>query len=206
VWVFLRLDLFFLWRSVVFIRRNVLVFFVFVMSVVVSVSGACAASLDSGATSDTVMDEYLVPVVNCQSNDSGVVALAGMICSGAGAGTAYDRAVAMFRWVDGNVSYSDYPDTRYGAVGVLKSRTGNCVDTTHLLIALMRSEGIPARYVHGYCQFSNGNWEGHVWAEVYVNGTWYTCDATSSRNSFGVIKNWNTATMILEGRGASINF
>jgi hypothetical protein len=117
----------------------------------------------------------------------------------AGLTTTSSKAVKIFNWVRDNINYSFYYNTKYGAAGTLKHRTGNCVDTSHLLIALARSAGITARYVHGTCRFSSGNWYGHVWAQLYVNGKWVTADATSSRNSFGVVKNWNTATYKLNG-------
>jgi transglutaminase-like putative cysteine protease len=133
------------------------------------------------------------------------VALSKSIISSAGATTTYAKAVAIFNWVRDNIGYSFYYNTKYGAVGTLKAKTGNCVDTTHLLIALERAAGIPARYVHGYCKFSSGSWYGHVWAEIYVGGKWYSADAISYRNSFGVIKNWNTATATIYGRYASLS-
>ena len=104
----------------------------------------------------------------------------------------------LFNWVRDNIGYSFYYNTKYGAAGTLTHMTGNCCDTANLLVALARADGITARYVHGYCDFSSG-WYGHVWAQLYVNGKWYTADATSYSNSLGVIKNWNTATYTLYG-------
>jgi hypothetical protein len=112
--------------------------------------------------------------------------------------TAYDTAVNLFNWVRDNIGYSFYYNTKYGAAGTLTHMTGNCCDTANLLVALARADGITARYVHGYCHFSSA-WYGHVWAQLYVNGKWYTADATSYSNSLGVVKNWNTATYTLYG-------
>ncbi|MGB9980539.1 transglutaminase-like domain-containing protein, partial [Methanobacterium sp.] len=99
-----------------------------------------------------------------------------------------------------------YYNTKYGAVGTLNAKTGNCVDTAHLLIALERAAGIPARYKHVYAQFSSGNWYGHVYAQVWVNGKWYNVDGTSYSNTFGVIKNWNTSTATYKGTYATLPF
>ena len=112
--------------------------------------------------------------------------------------TAYDTAVNLFNWVRDNIGYSFYYNTKYGAAGTLAHMTGNCCDTANLLVALARDDGITSRYVHGYCDFSSG-WYGHVWAQLYVNGKWYTADATSYANSLGVVKNWNTATATIYG-------
>ena len=116
----------------------------------------------------------------------------------AGLTTTNSKTVKIFNWVRDNINYSFYYNTKYGAAGTLSHRLGNCCDTANLLAALARDAGISARYVHGTCHFSSG-WYGHVWAQLYVNGKWVTADATSSRNSLGVINNWNTGTYILKG-------
>ncbi|EKF84637.1 transglutaminase family protein, partial [Methanobacterium formicicum] len=147
---------------------------------------------------------YIQPSNNCQSDNAQIIALANSIT--AGASTPYEKAVLIFNWVRDNIGYSFYYDTKYGAVGTLSAGSANCVDTSHLMIALLRASNIPARYVHGYCQFSSGSWYGHVWVQVYANGQWYTADATSSYNTFGSINNWNTATATVYGTYASLTF
>jgi transglutaminase-like putative cysteine protease len=116
-----------------------------------------------------------------------------------GSTSSYNTAVRIFNWVRDNLDYTFYYNTKYGAAGTLKQRTGNCADTSNLLIALARNVGITSRYIHGTCQFSSGTWYGHVWAQLLVNGKWYDADAISDGNSFGVIKNWNTTTYKLNG-------
>jgi Transglutaminase-like superfamily len=124
----------------------------------------------------------------------------------AGSTTTLAKATKIYNWVRDNINYAFYYNTKYGAAGTLQHRQGNCVDTSHLLIALARAAGITSRYVHGNCQFSSGTWYGHVWAQLYVNGKWVTADATSSRNSLGVVKNWNTATYKLLGVYTTLPF
>lgn len=147
---------------------------------------------------------YLASTANCQVDNPQIKALAASITSGKT--STYDKAVAIFNWVRDNLSYSFYYNTQYGAVGALNAGTGNCVDTSHLLIALERAAGIPAKYVNGYAQFSSGNWYGHVWAQVWIDGKWYAADASSNYNTFGVINNWNTATATIYGTYASLPF
>ena len=139
------------------------------------------------------------PVTNAVSkpDTSSVAALAKSLTAGSTSNP--NKATKIFNWVRDNINYAFYYNTKYGAAGTLQHRQGNCVDTSHLLIALSRAAGITSRYVHGTCQFSSGTWYGHVWAQLYVNGKWVTADATSSRNSLGVIKNWNTGTYKLVG-------
>ena len=148
--------------------------------------------------------EYLKATTNCQVNDPKIQSLELSITKGLN--SSCDEAVAIFDWVRDKLGYSFYYNTKYGAVGTLNAGTGNCCDTANLLIALERAAGIPARYEFGYCQFSSGNWYGHVWAQVFVNGNWYRADATSTRNSFGVINNWNTATATIYCTYASLPF
>ena len=148
--------------------------------------------------------QYLKPTKNCQSNNSKIKSLAASITKGKT--SQLSKASAIFNWVRNNISYSFYYNTRKGALGTLSSRSANCADTAHIMVALERAAGIPARYNHGTCRFSSGNYYGHVWAQVYVNGKWYYADGTSSRNSFGVVKNWNTKNFTLHGIYASLPF
>ena len=115
------------------------------------------------------------------------------------------KAKAIFNYVRDTVSYSFYYDTRYGAVGTLNAGTGNCVDHAHLVVAMSRAAGLPARYVHGTCTFSSATY-GHVWAQVLVGDTWTVADATSTRNSFGNVVNWNPDTYSLHGYYTSLPF
>ena len=150
------------------------------------------------------LQQYLKSTTNCQVTNSQIQALAKSITSGKS--STYTKATAIFNWVRDNIGYSFYYNTKYGAVGVLSSKTANCVDTSHLLIALERAAGIPARYEHVYAKFSSGTWYGHVIAQVWVNGKWYYADGSSSRNTFGVINNWNTTTATVYGTYTSISF
>ncbi|WP_409199467.1 transglutaminase domain-containing protein [Methanobrevibacter sp. DSM 116169] len=117
------------------------------------------------------------------------------------AGLTSEREIAtvLFNYVRDNINYQSYYDTIKGAEGALSSGGANCCDQTHLLIALLRESGLTARYVHGNCYFSSG-WIGHVWAEINIDGSWVTADTTSSRNSLGVINNWNTGSVVIKGR------
>lgn len=109
--------------------------------------------------------------------------------------TNFEKAVAIFNYVRDNLNYQYYYNTRKGAHKTLKTKSGNCCDHANLIVALSRASGIPARYSNSkYCVFGSGLRSGHVWAQIYVGGTWYSADATSSRNTFGHVKNWNTKT------------
>ena len=116
------------------------------------------------------MQQYLQPTANCQSDDYRIKALTSLLTSGVS--STYDKGVKIFNWVRDNLSYSFYYNTEYGAVNTYLNKEGNCVDHSHLLIALARAAKIPARYMHGTCTFTSGNVYGHVWAQLYINGKW----------------------------------
>lgn len=105
------------------------------------------------------------------------------------------KAIAIFRYVRDDVTYSFYSNSLKGATGTFKSKSGNCCDKANLIVAMCRSVGVHARYSHAQgCKFQSGLYTGHVWAQVYDTHTqtWYSADATSFRNEVGNIKNWNT--------------
>jgi transglutaminase-like putative cysteine protease len=68
---------------------------------------------------------------------------------------------------------------------VWEQRQGVCQDLTHVTIALLRSVGIPARYVSGYLHSNEGAGigekvvgESHAWVE-YFSGDWVGVDPTN---------------------------
>lgn len=70
----------------------------------------------------------------------------------------------------------------------LKLRRGVCQDYAHLMIAICRSIGLPARYVSGYhfvgdLQGGSADFEqaSHAWVEVHIPGTgWLGFDPTNN--------------------------
>lgn len=152
----------------------------------------------------TNLKPYLKASTNCQVGNSKFKSLVNSLTSGLTGD--YAKAEAIFNYVRDSISYSFYYDTKYGALGTLNAKRGNCVDHAHLLVALYRTAGLPARYVHGTCAFSSGSTYGHVWAQVLIGDTWICADATSVRNSFGKIVNWNTKSYSLHSRYASLPF
>ena len=135
------------------------------------------------------LEPYLIESKNCQVSNPEIVALANRLTSGLT--SPWEKAVAIFNYVRDAISYGYYYDTRYGALGTLHSKVGNCVDQSHLSIALYRAAGLPARYVHGKCQFNSGERYGHVWVQVLIGDTWVSSDTISTGNSLGRVTNWN---------------
>lgn len=105
----------------------------------------------------------------------------------AGKTTTMEKAVALFEYARDKWEWLDYSNTHKGALNVITGHEGNCCDLSHGLIAIARSAGIPARYVHGpSTYYPSGNIYGHVWAELYVDGKWYVCDPSNNSCRFDV--------------------
>ncbi|WP_305513599.1 transglutaminase domain-containing protein [Methanobrevibacter sp. V14] len=147
---------------------------------------------------------YLAASKNCEVNDAKIKKLVTKLTKNCG--TDKEKADAIFKYVRDAIGYSFYYNTKYGAAGTLKTKSGNCVDLSHLLVAMYRNAGLAARYGHGKCTFSSGNTYGHVWTQVLIGNTWTVADATSSRNSLGHVANWNVKSYSLEGYFSSISF
>ena len=120
-----------------------------------------------------------------------IIALAKQLTQGKS--TTWAKAQAIFEYVRDKIDYEYYANTKYKAAGTLSRKKGNCCDQANLVVALCRAVGIPARLNHAKnCRFNSGLVTGHVWAQIYVDGVWYSADATSKSNELGNIKNWDT--------------
>ncbi|WP_407411945.1 transglutaminase domain-containing protein [Methanobrevibacter sp.] len=149
------------------------------------------------------LSKYHKSSKNCQVNNAKIKALVKSLTSGLT--NEIDKAKALFNYVRDNIWYDYYYDSHKGAVGTLTSGSANCVDQAHLLIAMYRTAGFNARYVHGTCKFSDG-WYGHVWTQVLIGNTWIVGDPIGYDNSLGKIKNWNANTYSLKNRYVSLPF
>ncbi len=74
---------------------------------------------------------------------------------------------------------------------VIKKRTGVCQDFAHLMLSILRTYGIPARYVSGYIEAYDptvtdakliGATASHAWVEAYLPGEhWVGLDPTNDQ-------------------------
>jgi transglutaminase-like putative cysteine protease len=152
----------------------------------------------------TNLKPYLKATANCQVGNDNIKKVVSSLTSGLTSDLA--KAKAIFNYVRDTLSYSFYYNTKYGAAKTLSVKQGNCVDHSHLLVAMFRTAGLAARYVHGTCKFSSGSTYGHVWTQVLVNGKWYVADATSSKNTLGSVSNWNTNSFTLNNIYSELPF
>jgi transglutaminase-like putative cysteine protease len=105
----------------------------------------------------------------------------------AGDTTALAKAQHIYDYVVQTMRYDKTGEGwgRGDAVWACTSKRGNCTDFHSLLIGMMRSSGIPARFEIGFPLPATKN-EGeipgyHCWAEFYLEGTgWVPVDASEA--------------------------
>ena len=84
-----------------------------------------------------------------------------------------DWCLRVSRHIFANFAYDTTATTvRTTVSGALAARAGVCQDYAHVMIAVLRSAGIPARYVSGYIFRGESNVLGaeasHAWCEAYL--------------------------------------
>lgn len=114
-----------------------------------------------------------------------------------------ESAIDLMRRIYSEFHYvSKSTDLDTPAVVALKNREGVCQDFAHILIATMRSIGLPAKYISGYILTNPppgqarliGGDASHAWASVYIPsldeqgnlglGAWCDLDPTNNRWGF----------------------
>ena len=96
----------------------------------------------------------------------------------ADADNPYDAADRVETWLEGNKSYSttvDRPDEHLVDTFLFEMDRGYCVYYATAMVTLLRTQGIPARYVVGYTpgqQVAEDRWvvreyDSHAWVEAY---------------------------------------
>ena len=84
--------------------------------------------------------EFLINTVDADITDTYIVSQAQILSN---------NPEEIFEFVRDQVEYESYNGSLRGARGTLWSMAGNSMDQSSLLVALLRSNGIPARYAHG---------------------------------------------------------
>ena len=88
--------------------------------------------------------------------------------------SARERAIYLAGVINENMRYKKgVTNNLTTAEEAYSLKEGVCQDYSHILIALLRRDGIKARYVAGLLE---GVGESHGWVEVLDNGYWYTID------------------------------
>jgi hypothetical protein len=129
-------------------------------------------------------ESYTLPTQTIDSNNPKIIKQASQLTQGED-----DLFKVVFKiayWVESNVQYDLNTLTASAsqkASWVLDNKKGVCDEMTSLFVAMLRSLGIPARFVSGISYTTsdlfNENWQPHGWAEVYFpNIGWVSFDTT----------------------------
>ena len=127
--------------------------------------------------------QYLLPSRYCPS-DTFEKQAADIVV---GCTPGYDQADAIRGWISANIEY------RYGvsngstsASDTIRDGAGVCRDFAHIGLSLCRALRIPARMVVGYLHLLDPM-DLHAWFEAFIDGRWFTFDATQSEPRGGRI-------------------
>jgi len=94
-----------------------------------------------------------------------------------------EKTIITTEWVKNELVYDEpYWNSSYwkkdtNTTTIFNERKGVCKEFAHLLQALLRAQGIPARFVAGIV-FSGEQWGAHAWVEAVVGGEWVALDPT----------------------------
>lgn len=92
-------------------------------------------------------------------------------------GSPMERAEAWMHFIYQQMTYEKGVTTvQTTAEQAAVLRRGVCQDFAHLMLALCRLDGIPARYIVGYLY---GEGETHAWVEIYDGTRWGGLDPTN---------------------------
>jgi transglutaminase-like putative cysteine protease len=89
--------------------------------------------------------------------------------------SAAELPVRVSHYIHEHFQYAPYVTLASSPIDdVLEQGKGVCQDFTHLMIALLRSFEVPARYVSGYIHRQNQESQSHAWCEVWLPDVGWT--------------------------------
>lgn len=92
----------------------------------------------------------------------------------------YDQVEAIRAWIHEHIEYKyGVSNASTTAADTIRDKAGVCRDFSHIGISLCRALRIPARMVVGYL-YRLDPMDLHAWFEAFVDGRWYTFDATQT--------------------------
>jgi transglutaminase-like putative cysteine protease len=92
-----------------------------------------------------------------------------------------DTALRVSRYIKSTFTYATAVTSASSPIDdVLEMGKGVCQDFAHLMIAILRSFRIPARYVSGYLHRPGKESQSHAWVEVWLGDAgWFGVDPTN---------------------------
>ena len=99
-------------------------------------------------------------------------------CRKRGAVSTMERAVCTMDYLHSHFEYiPGITNVHTTAAAALRLGRGVCQDYAHIMTAVLRYMGIPARYVNG---LMIGEGCTHAWVEAYGDGSWHGLDPTNN--------------------------
>ena len=132
-----------------------------------------------------MLDEFIQPELHIESANPQIIALANELSQGKK--TACQKVRAFYDYIGNELVYS-YNGKNWGAQAALGPMGADCTEYASLLVALSRTQGIPARYFEGLLYMENETKSlarlEHAWTDVYLPGIgWMSLDPTLGRSS-----------------------
>jgi transglutaminase-like putative cysteine protease len=130
-----------------------------------------------------LLDDFIQPELHIESANPQIVELANKLSQGKG--TVCQQVRAFYDYIGNALVYTSNGEN-WGAQAALGPMGSDCTEYTSLLMALSRSQGIPARYFEGLLYLDKGT-DGiakieHVWPDVYLPSVgWTALDPTLGR-------------------------
>jgi transglutaminase-like putative cysteine protease len=137
------------------------------------------------------LEEYTLPSEIINSDDEDIIGFASELAEGED--DLYVVVHKIAEWTKTNIEYdlsTLTAEVSQKASWVIDTRKGVCDELTSLFIAMLRSLGIPGKFVSGIAYTNSElfpeNWGSHGWAEIYFPGHgWVPYDVTYGQ--FGYI-------------------
>ncbi len=156
-------------------------------------------TLDNYDKNTTLYQFYTSYQPYCETNDTDIIDTALSVTDGLN--SLNDMIEAIYLYVIKNIQYTA-KSLPIGAAEALSTKSGDCSEFSSLMVALLRTVGIPARKVLGFSlidedvssplpkydvkvgdiwsySLEDGNLPGHAWVQYYVPGLgWVSADPT----------------------------
>ncbi len=131
----------------------------------------------------STLEEWTRPSSSLESDAPEIAAAA--LEATSGIEDARGQALAVTAWVYKNLRY-DTGVLAVGALRTLQTLRGDCTEFSGLIVAMLRSLGMPATIVHGfYYDPISAAFIGHAWAIARVGSAWLELEGTSGKPTEG---------------------
>lgn len=93
------------------------------------------------------------------------------------------KGLLIYNWVDANIVYEKYDESKYSTTQVLQGKQANCWDTAMLIYDLCTAVGVKCEVHNGYFHFATSGSIGHLWNKIEQNGQMVFADTGRTPNN-----------------------